>query len=328
MSTNSPKNVEEQEVDLALISQKVKGFFQSITDFAFNAIEFVLRNKIILGALFVLGVGIGIYLDKTNKTYDHEVVVKPNFGSADYLYSQIDLIESKIKENDTIFLQKIGIQDASKLSKIEIKPIIDIYQFINNSSERNFELLKLMVEDNDIKKIIEEKPTSKNYSYHLISFKTGKFTNSEKTIIPLMKFLNSSEFYSKIKKEAVSNMYLKMKANDLIISQIDGFLNGIASGNGTSEKLVYYNENSPLNELIETKERLVRDQGDLRVNLVATDKIIKDVSQVINIKNTEATNGKLKLILPFLFMGIFVVLNFLFTFYKKQSRKRKQTITN
>ena len=114
MSTNSPKNAEEQEVDLALISQKVKGFFQSMNDFVFNMIDFILRNKIILGTLFVLGVGIGIYLDKTNKTYDHQLVVTPNFGSADYLYAKIDLIDAKIKENDTVFLKGIVIEEPSK----------------------------------------------------------------------------------------------------------------------------------------------------------------------------------------------------------------------
>ena len=97
----------------------------------------------------------GLFLDTTNKTYDHQIIVQPNFGSTDYLYSKIDLLNSKIKENDTVFLQKIGILDPSKLSKIEIKPIVDVYKFIA-TDEKNFDLLKLMAEDSDIKKILEE----------------------------------------------------------------------------------------------------------------------------------------------------------------------------
>ena len=116
-------------------------------------------------------------------------MVQPNFGSTDYLYAKIDLLESKIKDNDTVFLQKIGIQDAGDLTKIEIRPIIDVvYRFIS-TSEQNFELLKLMSEDSDIKRIVEEKPTSKNYPYHLISFTVKKKISHQNMIEPLMAYL-------------------------------------------------------------------------------------------------------------------------------------------
>jgi len=324
MSTNSQRNTEDQEIDMAMVSQKFKGFFQAMNDFTYDTIQFVLKNKIILAALFVLGVGIGIYLDKTNKTYDHELVVTPNFGSSDYLYGKVDLINAKVRENDTLFLKRIGIKDPSKFSKIEIKPIVDIYQFINNNNERNFELLKLMAEDSDIKKIIEEQPTSKNYRFHLISFKTKKFTTNDKTIKPLLNFLNSSSYFDQIQKVAVDNIKEKMQANDIIINQIDGFLNGIASGQGKSEKTVYYNENSPLNDIIETKERLVREQGEQKINLITTQKIIREVSEVLNIENNESVNGKLKMVLPFVFICLFILLKLFIAYYKKQSARRAQ----
>ena len=137
MSTNSHNN-DNQEVDLTMISKGIGNFFQNINTSIFKAIQFSLKHKIIIGFLFVLGAGLGVYMDTTYKTYDHQIIVQPNFGSTDYLYSKIDLIESKIKESDTVFLKSIGIQNPSKLVKIEIKPIIDIYKFINNSMELLF----------------------------------------------------------------------------------------------------------------------------------------------------------------------------------------------
>lgn len=327
MSTNSKNHPEDQEVDFAVVSKKIDGFKQSVKGGIFNSIQFVLRNKIVLGLLLVLGVGIGLYLDKVNKTYENQLVVKPNFGSADYLYAKVSLLESKIKERDTMFLNAVGIKDPSKMSKIEITPVIDIYQFINNNSDRNFELLKLMAEDSDMKKTLEERPTSKNYTYHLITFNTKSKTNKDKTIQPLLDFLNNSAFYSKIQKEELNNIRIRMKANDVILTQIDNFLNGIGNGGASGQKLVYYNENSPLNDIIETKERLVREQGNQRINLVTADKIIKEVSQVINIENKEATNGKLKLILPLLFILIFVMVRLFVSFYKEQSLKRQANIS-
>lgn len=320
MSTNTKKDLEDQEIDLSMISQGIGNFFNLVNRSIFNCIQFVIKHIIIIGVLFVIGVGIGIYLDKTQKSYNHQIIVTPNFGSMDYLYSKIDLIESKIKERDTVFLKLIGIQEADKLTKIEIKPISDVYRFINNS-EKNFELLKLMAEDGDIKKIVDDKVTSKNYTSHLISFTTNKFTTDKKTIEPLLNFLNSSEYYRKIQKEYINNIQIKMKANDVVIAQIDGFLNSFSNtvnSNTKSDKLVYYNENTQLNDVIKTKDRLIVEQGVHRVELVDLEKIIKENSSTINIENNESVNGKFKIILPFLFIFIYLSIHFFISFYRKQ----------
>lgn len=324
MSKNANKNLEDQEIDLAIISEKVGDFFQSINTSIFKSIRFVVKNSITISILIFIGFGLGLYLDSTNKTYDHQIIVQPNFKSTDYLYSKIDLLASKIKEGDTVFLNSIGIDKSIKISKIQIKPIIDIYKFINSSSEQNFELLKLMAEDGDIKKIVEEKATSKNYTFHMISFSTNSLTSTKKTIEPLLKFLNSSDFYAKIQKESINNVYTKMRANAIIINQIDGFLDGFTSkiNNSTkSDKLIYYNENTQLNDAIETKVKLINEQGELRVDLVSLDKIIKESSSTINIENTKSVNGKFKLILPFLLIFIYISIHFFISFYKKQSEK-------
>ncbi len=43
--------------------------------------------------------------------------------------------------------------------------------FINlSNNEQNFELIELMAENGDLKKIVKETTTSKNYNYHTIYF--------------------------------------------------------------------------------------------------------------------------------------------------------------
>jgi hypothetical protein len=328
MSIKSQKESEDQEIDLSIISKGIGNFFQGISRSLFNGIQFIIKHFVIITILFVLGVGIGLYLDKTQKTYNHQIIVTPNFGSTDYLYSKIDLIESKIKERDTVFLKSIGIQEPSKISKIEIKPIMDVYQFINHS-EQNFALLKLMAEDGDLKKIVEEKTTSKNYVYHIISFTTKNKTTDKKTMIPLMNFLNDSDYFRKIQKEFVNNLQVKMKADDQVIAQIDGFLNSFTNtvnGNSKNDKLVYYNENTQLNDVIKTKDKFVEELGGLRINLVGFENIIKENSSTSNIENTEAVNGKLKFVLPFLFISLYIFIIYFIGFYKNQSIKSKQEL--
>ena len=116
MSQNT-NNSENQEIDLSMISNKIKGFFDGVAFSIFKGILFLKRNFLILGILLVVGVGFGIFLDTTNNSYDSEIIVKPNFGSTDYLYSKIDLLESKIKNRDTVFLKTLKTSFVLKLTQ-------------------------------------------------------------------------------------------------------------------------------------------------------------------------------------------------------------------
>jgi uncharacterized membrane protein len=325
MSAASQNN-DNQEIDLSQISKKIGVFFENISTAIFRGILFFKRNIIWIGILFILGVGLGLYLDKRTKVYDNEIIVSPNFGSVDYLYAKVELISSKISDNDTVFLKEVvGIKEPKKLKKIVVMPITDVYKFINNS-DKNFEFVKLLAEDGDIKKIVNENLTSKNYPYHLISFTTDKQTSNEKTVEPLLNFLNNSDYFKLIQKEYLNNVRVKMVENDSIISQINGLLNAFSTtANGTqkSDKLVYYNENSQLDEVIKTKDAILTEQGIHRIELVNFDRIVKDNSVTLNIKNTKAVNGKMKLVLPFLFIAIFILVGYFKSYYKHQMAKLK-----
>ncbi|MFE3872329.1 hypothetical protein ACFX5F_13960 [Flavobacterium sp. ZS1P70] len=325
MSANLPQHhPEDQEIDLMQISKKIKSFFERINTLLFKGIQFFVKNAIIIAILLIVGVGLGMFLDKKSINYNNQVIVTPNFGSTDYLYSKIDLIESKIKEGDTVFLKEVaGIKKPKELKGIEITPIADVYKFIENKPE-NFELIKLMAEDGDIKKAVEDDLTSKNYKFHKLSFVTDKITNSKETVQPLLNFLNDASYYKEIQKETINNIQIKMVQNDTIISQINVVLNGFsnkAKGFLKSDKLVYYNENTQLNDIIKTKEAVINEQADYRINLIGLDKIVKDNSSTLNIENKSAVNGRFKFILPILFILTFILFRLFIAFYRNQSLK-------
>ncbi|MDI1305610.1 MAG: hypothetical protein PSX42_12325 [bacterium] len=327
MSANLPQhNNESQEIDLTQISKKIRSFFEGINTLIFKCIRFFVKNAIVIIILLVVGVGLGMFLDETRKTYDHQIIATPNFGSTDYLYSKIDLIESKIKEGDTVFLKEIvGIKKPKEILKIDVKPIADVYKFIENKPE-NFELIKLMAEGGDINKILEDNMTSKNYTSHAITFKTKSTTSDIETVDPIINYLNETDYYKKIQKETVNNIQIKMIQNDTIISQINGLLNGFSNmvnGAQKSDKLVYYNENTQLNDVIKTKETLINEQGIYRVKLVGLNKIVKDNSNTLNIETKNSVNGRLKLILPILFLLSFIFIHLFLKYYKSQMEKEK-----
>lgn len=324
MSTNQPSNSDNQEIDLSQISKKIGAFFEGIATKIFKVLFFVKKNILTLSILFVLGVGIGLFLERKSKSYSNEIIVAPNFGSNDYLYSKIELINSKIKESDTLFLKNvIGIKNPKKFREIKVQPINDVYKFIDNKGG-NFELIKLMAEDGDLKKIIEESTTSKNYPYHRIQFTTEELTSNEKTVKPLLDFLNNSDYYKIIQRENLNNIKIKIKENDSIINQIDGVLNSFSNavnGSQRNEKLIYYNENTQLNDVIKSKNELVYEQGIHRLELVNLDKIVKENSYTLNLKKEKSVFGRLTFLIPFLFIFIYAFVRYFKSFYKKQLAK-------
>lgn len=335
MSTNSPKDDENQEVDLSMISKGISNFFSGISTSIFNGILFVKKNSIILISLIIVG-GVGGYLlDTSSHVYDHEIIVMPNFGSVDYLYSKIDLFESKIKEKDTIFLKSIGIKNYKDITKIEVTPIIDVYNFVNadikaaNNAQnsQNFELVKLLSEDGDINKVIKDNLTSKNYYRHTIHIVTKNITTDKNLINPILAYLNKNAYFDNIKKTSNNNISLKIKKNEEVISQIDGLLNEFSTtttNNQKSDKLVYYNENTQLNEIINNKNRLIEEIGYQKIQLLNIDSVIKETSSIINVKNTKKLNDKLKFVLPLFLIFGFAFFRLFKNFYRKQLAKSKQ----
>lgn len=321
---NTTPTQHEDDINLSQLATGVSTLFQRLRTGIFNSIRFFVNHKWILSILLIGGFAIGLFIETVKTSYDHYILVQPNFGSTDYLYAKVDEINAKVKEQDTVYLKSIGINKPKDIFKIEVKPIIDVYKFVNTSVQ-NFELLKLMSDDSDIKKIIEDTPTSKNYTYHLIKLSTKNKTNQRMMIAPILAYLNQSAFYKQIQKVYIQNAQIKMKANEVLIAQIDGYLNGLAAGSPSpaGEKMVFYTEKTQLNDVIQTKDILVKEQGNLRIEKISIDKIIKDNHITLNTEASSKLNSALKFILPLLFMGLFIFAKNFIRFYQQEALKNQ-----
>lgn len=321
MSTKIPQNNSDQEIDIFQLSRSINSFFDRVNRSVFRAIQFFIRNWIVVLVLVVLGAALGFYLDSNKKSYNNQVVVTPNFESVDYLYAKIDLIQSKIAAGDIDFLNHVfGTSGGNLIKKIEVKPVPDVYKFIEDK-EQNFELIKLMAEVGEVKKVLEDNVTSKNYTYHTISFVSSGTTNEKEVVEPLLKYLNNSAYFNSIQKIGYKNLEREIAQNDTIIAQIDQVLNGLSStakNNGKNEKLVYYSENLQLNDIIKTKQKLVTEQGKNRFRLISFDKTIKEINATLNINESKTVNGHFKIWLPLFFIFLFVMVSMFKKFYRRQ----------
>ena len=328
MSKDATKIDTSEEVDLLSVSKGIGNVFRNLNTFFYRCIRFGVRNIMILGGLFIIGAGLGYWMDEVDEgNYETQMIVSPNFGSTDYLYAKVDQIESKLKERDLSFLSKIGIKKPKNLTEIKVVPVVDVFRFVSNSgNETNYKLIELMAQDGDIKKIVADKTTSKNYPFHMISFTTKGETTNDMTVTPLLNYFNDNEHYKKIQKEYLFNVQEKLRANDTMIEQIDGILGELARGSAGKTPSVYINETSQINDVIKTKDELVKEQGVHRVDLIGLDKVIKDNSIIMNIKDESGINGKMKLVLPLFLIFIFLCVFAFKAFYKSQSLKSKTTV--
>ena len=329
MSTDN-QNIPE-EIDLGVLFKKINGFFGNISFSIFKGILFIKKNVLIFAGLFIIGAVAGYFLDSESTSYDSNIIVTPNLGGTDYLYSKIDLLSSKLKENDKAFFKSIGIK-SDKIALIEIEPVIDIYGFVNSNTAiannaqntQNFELMKLLAESSDINKVIKDKTTSKNYSHHNIHIVTKAKITENEIIKPLLKYLNTDEYLDQILAISRDNVKIRVAKDEELIVQTDSLINTLTknlSHNQKSSNLVYNNENNQFNQLFETKNKLINDLADKKIEMVNLQSFIKDISTVTNLKNTKGTNGKMKLILPILFIFLFILFMMFKSFYKKQSAK-------
>lgn len=323
MSKEVPHHQNDEEIDLSHISKKIGELFQDFNAFLFRCIQFFIKNGIAIAVILLIGFGLGFYLDINQKTYDHQITVEPNFKSTDYLYSKIDLINSKIIEGDGVFLKSIGIDNPGALSKISVEPIVDVYKFISNN-EQNLEVLRLMAQNGDLKSIVKETATSKNYNYHTITLSTKDIVDEKDLVDPIVDYLNTSAYFSEVQKIYINNIKQKILGKEDIIVQIDEILNSFSAknwDNQKNDKLIYYNENTQLNGIIKTKDSLVNVLGLLKLDLYNSKKIINENARVLNIRNKTSINGKLKFMLPILFVLLFILGHLFLSFYRKQSLK-------
>lgn len=322
---NQGHNNRNQEVDLAIVSVKIKKYISRVNDSFFNGILFLKRNIIWLLVVIIAGAALGYYMDQGEKSYDHKVIVVPNFESVDYLYETIDLLNKKIKDKDYEFLRnEVGIKGS--ISLIEVDPVIEIYDFISSEEEqdRNFQVFRIIAESDEMENILEDMPTARNYSKHTITITTTGKSTRENVVDPILNYLNSDSYFKQVQVKYIESLNAEIAANDLTIKQIDNTFEGFSDKVNQANSLIYYNNNTQLNELVKAKNKLLETQRINRVNLINYSDIIKNVGLTVNSKRKSIITGKMKVIVPVVFVFFFLVIAMFVSYYKRQINKRKQ----
>ncbi|WP_159949233.1 hypothetical protein [Polaribacter septentrionalilitoris] len=148
MSTNHNNN--EEEVDLGSLFKIIGRGFQNLFNFISNifkgifhafilALIFLKDNIVKIGIAAIIGFAIGVFIQvKSTDKYESEMLVKPNFKSANQLYNNINYYNDLVKQKDTSGIQntfKLSKLEAASLKKFTIEPIVNENDIINSYND-------------------------------------------------------------------------------------------------------------------------------------------------------------------------------------------------
>ena len=323
---NQTNDTAHTEVDLSEVKQKIKGYYTRANDSFFDGVIFIKKYIIIITLLLVAGIGLGIFLDQGSKLYVHKVFVTPNFGSTDFMYEQVERLEAKIKERDTSYIYGLGIKDPKKIAKVEIDPVVDIYDFMdeNKPDQQNnkIDLFKIIAENGEMEKTLEDKTTSRNYKNHLIQFTTTKKYAEKDLIAPLLKALNSDPYWVKVQKESLQSLDIKTAENAIMIAQLNKVLSEYGNMQGNTSGVALRTDNTNLADMFNLKNMFIREQARNRLDRIDYQYVVKDRGTVLNVYTPGIVTGHAKFFLPLLFMFLFLVIIKFRNYYRAQLIKR------
>ncbi len=306
--SNHPQNTNQsEEIDLGYLIKKLNGLVIKTIKLLFEVISFYLKYKFITILILIIGFGYGFYKDtKPQIVYSNEAIVIPNFESSDYLYDKIKALQIKAKEEDTTFLKQILGNEYYRFKDVQVEPILDIYNFVENSREK-IDILRILYQNQNFDEFVENSSISRYYKYHRVVFKIAGQENSDKMIASLMDHINDNE-HLKVYGEIYKSHYQKeLIQYDQMISQIDSIMSSITLidkniGQGVS---IFENMNPHL--LLDRKQLFLNELLAAKTRIADSDDIIKVIKIDYNLKTGRIIPNKISkpIILLFIFSFIF-----------------------
>ena len=308
-----------EEIDLGYLLNKVNRFFKRMVRGLFLAISFFLKYWIIVLVLLIVGIGYGYYLDSQKKiTYINEGIVIPNFESVDYLYKNIEYLNEKINERDTIFLKTMSPSAYNNLRNIEIEPISDIYNMMTKSREQ-IDVFRILFQNQDIENFVTDLTTSKYFKYHKISFTTiGEKHHSKEIIDAIFNYWDTNEHFVAYKEVYKQNIDFQVKEHKKMIAQIDSIINAVTTNSSVPNSGVVISENSNFHFLLERKKALLDELLEVELKQEDYDTVVRLVNMDYNIVENPILSNKVKY--PLIFIFIFSFFFFMLFLFKRMKR--------
>ena len=306
------------EIDLGLIFSKIKNSFNNLLIRLYYGIQFLIKNWWVIGIILVLGIASGYLYEKYNKSGKiTTIIIQTNFKSTSYVYSALNLLSYKLDDSD--YLDQIGFNPEGLITKIEIKPIVNIIELLEKTMY-NYRAIEPLLEKADFEdELLTSEVFFTDYKYHKIFLSTTSEADDE-VIQKLMDYLNSSSKYNKIKAVVVEEAKDQIIEINKTVQGINDIVNSISQSpslNSRSEDIYIYTGNDiDIAKLVENKTSILRNRERIRTEIIKYD-------DIVTVMNNPSLHDKDKLLpldqntIPLYFIVAFLMYSYLKHQYKK-----------
>lgn len=297
---------ENQEIDLSYLWQSLKNFFENIVYGIFRFFTFFIKNIIATIIVLIIGVALAVYMyNNDSKAYKGVIVVATNFGSTEYTYGKIN----NFNRQDHPDLPLL-----SHVTSLEIEPVIDVFSFISDE-EDNLDIAKYMSENTiEVSKYKEDNNVEKLYKYHKIEYTTDIADDDGAIYKSLMTYLNKDDYFAEIQKIGQLEAQKNLTELEKSVENINEIFNSLGVNRSDGKGDIKIDMYSQINDLMLTKNSLLKKINKTKVQIVEQQKVVYDVNCNRNLNNKS-------LIKPVLL--VFVLL-FMFYFLSKTIQKYKK----
>lgn len=258
-----------EEIDLSYLWRKFTAFIKKCIIAAFMVLAFFKKYWLVTLVLLLVGIGYGYYKDQTRAvSFKNEGIVIPNFESVDYLYSNIEEFNNRIKSNDTTFLKSVLGKNFKAIREIEIEPIPDIYNMMTKSREQ-IDVFRILFQNQEFDKFTENIATGKYFKFHKITFTVKGKGTSKAAIKSIQSFWNSNEHFSEYGEIYKENAVFQVKEYKHMIAQVDSIIHSITNETARSQNTgVVISDNTNLHALLDRKKEMLEEllQAEVRVS--------------------------------------------------------------
>lgn len=316
----------QDEMDLGHLFGKIADLFRSFVRLIFLVITFFVKYAFVIIILIVIGVVAGYFMDKNQtEVYNNDLIVIPNFESTQYFYDKVNSLSIKIKNQDSIFIKEILGPNYKDLKGVEAEPIVDIYKLASGSRER-VDLFRVLTEKQDIADYIQDPQNFQYFKYHRLTFKIKGKAHSKEIIDAAIEYLNDNSHYAEYREVGRENTAFRIETTQNMLSQIDSLLkaSAVIEKSAQNSPSIAINDNSQLNDLVETKGNLTQSLLYLNKQNIDEQQIIKVAAVNYNVSDDSGLQISRKIKYP-----IYLILLFSgFFFFRNLYRKMKNITEN
>lgn len=293
---------DNQEIDLSYLTKKISTWIEFLGYSIYKFFQFLLKNIILLSVLFILGVAIGYFIDSNRgESYKHEVVVIPNYKSTEYLYSKIE--NMKLKD--------------SPIQSIEIKPIIDVYDFIT-SEWNNLEVAKYLSQNNiRFDRYSTDSDVEKFYRYHLLTVITSDKDPKGAVVDSIVNELNKDPFLLERKRVESEGRKMLVQGLEKNVESIEKILDKLGDASVNTAGDVNIEMYPEINELISSKRSALNEINKIKILELEGTEVINPTTKVMSV---EVKRTPSYLLYPLIFIGLFFVFNLIMAFVGKYKK--------